>query len=409
MESPPPPSTPDETPDGTPDGSPPPDPGYTDEQATDTPTEQTTEIEEVTTALQGEKERAPEELASAVDTLISIVSAVETPETLAQDRQGVIESAENLASALAVISDPNTPRELKEELTAIVQQVTSTLEVVHGPRVPSESRSMLILVVKRTTSTLDLICDSKTPQKLRGMLIGIVKDTNYALERSPETRNGSTRSPNSNESRAPAQDAEIRMLLGSSSAIVSDRRTPTGEREKLADVTQQVSSLLRKATDPGTSQEERSEARKELDERTARMKDQQEESASAQERPEESLGKAAAVCTSAIFESTPESTLMRGMKRLVPAEWEDEGVKDFWKAQERSNDQLDVLAQLRNNEHSHAPFEVAPLITELAELVPHDKLFGSLGPSALSCEQTASYLDEEFGITVGTWLTKGGM
>lgn len=406
MESPPPPPS---TPDETPDGSPPPDPGYTDEQATDTPTEQTTEIEEVTTALEEEKERAPEELESAVDTLISVVSAVESPETLAQDRQAVIESAENLAAALAVLSDPNTPRELKEELTAIVQQVTSTLEVVHGPRVPSESRSMLILVVKRTTSTLDLICDTKTPQKLRGMLIGIVKDTNYALERSPEgARTGSTRSPDSNESRAPAQDAEIRMLLGSSSAIVSDRKTPPGEQEKLADVTQHVSSLLRKATDPGTSQEERSEARKELDERTARMKDQQEQSASAQERPEESLGKAAAVCTSAIFESTPESALMRGMKRLVPAEWEDEGVKDFWKAQEKSNDQLDVLAQLRNNEHSHAPFEVAPLITELAELVPHDKLFGSLGPSALSCQQTASYLDEEFGITVGTWLTKGG-
>jgi hypothetical protein len=123
---------------------------------------------------------------------------------------------------------------------------------------------------------------------------------------------------------------------------------------------------------------------------------------------DESLGKAAAFCTSAVFESASESSIIRGLEKLVPAQWEDEGVKDFFKAQEKSNDQLDVLAQLRNNERSQAPFEVVPLVTALAEIVPRDRLFGSLGGSALSCQQTASYLDEKFGVTVGTWLTRAG-
>ena len=77
------------------------------------------------------------------------------------------------------------------------------------------------------------------------------------------------------------------------------------------------------------------------------MKDQQEESAAAQKRPKESLGKAAAFCTSAIFESTRESALIKGLKPLVPDQWEEEGVKDFWEAKEKNNQTLDVLAQLR--------------------------------------------------------------
>ncbi|MFI1418117.1 hypothetical protein ACH4VX_08995 [Streptomyces sp. NPDC020731] len=364
----------------------------------------------MTTDLNEEKEKVPEELASAVDTLTDIVSALDAPETLPQDREGIIESVENLATALEVISDPSTPPELRKQLTALVKQVTSTLETVHGSQVPPEERSMLILVVNRTTSTLDVICDPRTPQELRGSLIAIVEETNYALETSPDgTQSGSangSQSPDQGEGSDQGQSTT--MLLGSSSEIMHDRRTPPREREQLATITQQVSSLLKKVTDPKTSQEERSEAKKKLDERTTRMKEQQEESASAQDRPEESLGKAAAFCASAIFESTSESSLMRGLEKLVPAQWEDEGVKDFYKAKEKSEDQLDILAQLRNNEDSQAPFDVVPLVTALAELVPRDRLFGDLGGSALSCQQTASYLDEEFGVTVGTWLTRAG-
>ncbi|MER7192860.1 hypothetical protein [Streptomyces flaveolus] len=359
------------------------------------------DIDEATTTLNEEKEKVPQELASTVDTLISIVSAVEDPKTSPQDREGVVETAKNLSTALAAIMDPRTPPELRKELTAIVKQVTSTLETVSGPRIPAEERSMLILVIKRTTSTLDMICAPKTPPGVRGQMITTVKDTTSAAK----TSHGAQA-----ESAAASQNAPHGTLVavGASHEIMHDRRTPPKERAQLADITLPVSALLKKINDPDTSKEERSEAEKDLKDKSARMKDQQEESASAQERPEESLGKAAAFCTSAIFESTPESALMRGLKKLVPPQWEDEGVKDFWKAKEESDDALDVLAQLRNNEHTHGSFEVVPLITELAEIVPKDKLFGTLGGSALSCKQTATYLEEEFGVTVGSWLTKTG-
>ncbi|MFC9056982.1 hypothetical protein ACFTXB_02865 [Streptomyces sp. NPDC057074] len=354
----------------------------------------------MTTTLNEEKDRVPEELTSTVEKLISIISTVKDPDTLPQDRQGVIESAENLSAALAAVNDPGTPPELRKDLTAIVKQVTSVLGVAGDTRVPDEERSTLILVGKRTTSTLDMICDRKTPQDVRGQMVSTAKDTTQVAELTES-------SPAATGAKQQKQyNLSALSPLGASSSIAGDRRTPPKEREQLTEITQQVSALLKKSNDSGASPDERSEAKKELEDKTSRMKDQQEQSASAQDRPEESLGKAAAFCTSAIFESTPESDLVRGLKKLIPAQWEAEGVKDFWKAKDKSNDTLDVLAQLRNNENTNGPFEVVPLITELAELVPHDKLFGTLGASALSCEQTATYLDEQFGVSVDTWLSK---
>src|SRR5690606_24302834 len=141
--------------------------------------------------------------------------------------------------------------------------------------------------------------------------------------------------------------------VSSSSDIMHDQRTPDDERERLAETTEQVSALLKKISDPATSQQDRSEAEKELDEKTSRMKDQQEDAAEAQKRAKESLGKAAALCTSAVFETAGEAELMDGLAELVPAQWEDEGVKDFWKAEEKSDETLDVIAQLRSNEQAH--------------------------------------------------------
>ncbi|MFI8089360.1 hypothetical protein ACIF9R_13740 [Streptomyces sp. NPDC086080] len=368
-------------------------------------------IDEATSTLNEQKDQVPEELAPAVETLISVVARVDDPRTLAQDRQGVVESAEHLSTALAAISDPSTPPELRKELTAIVKQVTSALEVVSDPGVAPEERSMLILVIKRTTSTLDMICEPKTPPEVRDPMIATVMDANHLAESSQrhlvaDSTHASQIPPASSDT--PQNTPEALQGVGASMEVARDPRTPPKDREELARVTQQVSALMKKINDPGTSQQERSEAGKELEEKTSRMKNEQEEAAAAQERPRESLGKAAAFCTSAVFESTRESDLMEGLKKLVPAQWEEEGVKDFWKAEEKSDDMLDVLAQLRSNEHAHGPFEVVPLITALAELVPRDKLFGTLGGSALYCEQTAKYLDEESGVTVGTWLTKTG-
>lgn len=410
-DSPEPETSPSSKPSGTPETEPS-DPDDTDGQTSDPPPEQKVEIDEATTTLNEEKERVPEELASTVEKLISIISTVKDPDTLPQDRQGVIESAENLSTALAAINDPGTPPELRKDLTAIVKQVTSALGAAGDTRVPAEERSTLILVIKRTTSTLDMICDPKTPQDVRGQMISTAKDTTYVAESSStvESSPGAESSPAAESSAANTGSKQATsntlVSLSASSDIARDGRTPPKEREQLTEITQQVSALLKKSNDSGASPDERSEAKKELEDKTSRMKDQQEQSASAQDRPEESLGKAAAFCTSAIFESTPESDLVRGLKKQIPAQWEAEGVKDFWKAKDKSNDTLDVLAQLQNNENTNGPFEVVPLITELAELVPHDKLFGTLGASALSCEQTATYLDEKFGVTVDTWLSK---
>ncbi|MGX1267297.1 hypothetical protein [Streptomyces phaeoluteigriseus] len=350
------------------------------------------------------KERVPEELVPTVETLITIMDAVENPDTSPQDRQGVIESTEELSATLTAISDANTPPELRAELTTIVKQATSVLEVVNSPRGDGEERSELVLVMKRSTSTLDVIRDPNTSQRLRGQLIAIVKDTTFAAGGAPDVSSAGS----ADDSQKQGGRQTIRRTLppvSSSEDIIQDPRTPPKEREDLAEITQRVTALLKKIGDSGTSREERSKATKELDENTSRMKDQQEESASAQKRPKESLGKAAAFCTSAIFESIPESALVRGLKNLVPAPWAAEGVKDFWKAEEKGNEMLDVLAQLRNDENTRSPFEVVPLITELAEVVPHDRLYGRLGGSASFCQQTAVYLDEEFGVTVGPWLT----
>jgi hypothetical protein len=212
------------------------------------------------------------------------------------------------------------------------------------------------------------------------------------------------------ESEGAQPVVSVAMLAGASTEIIQDKMTPQSSREKLAKSTRQVSRLLRKSSDPRASHEERSQARKALKDRTSRLKDEQEEAATAAApdgaQPDESLGKAAEVCINAIFKAVPEPTLIHGLKGLVPAKWRDEGVKDFWKSKVKSDELLDVLAQLRNDQQDRAEFKVVPLITELAQLVPREELFSMLTVSALSCEQTASYLDEEFGITVGTWLTE---
>ncbi|WP_432885282.1 hypothetical protein [Streptomyces sp. CA-251251] len=400
------PAEPDSDPPGEPsEDSPPPDTDTTDGQTSAPSPDRETGIAEATTDLEGMRQDVPEELTATVDTLLTLVSTVKSPETSPQDRQGVVESTEHLTTALAAINDPQTPPELRRELTSVVKQVTSTLRVVSDPRAPAEERSMLILVVKRSTSTLPLICAPGTPQELRDKMIAGVKDSAFAAEHSAD---GGESAHSPEGSGAPAPDATVRRALpgkSGSDEITQDERTPPEERERLVTATQQVSALLKKISDPETSSEERAEATRDLDDKTARMKDQQEQAASAQERPEESLGKAAAVCTSAIFDSTSESALARGLEKLVPPDWEGEGIKDFWKAEEKTDDRLEVLAQLRNNENARGPFDVVPLITELAEIVPHDELFGSLGGSALSCKQTATYLEEKFGITVGTWLS----
>ncbi|MEV1064221.1 hypothetical protein [Streptomyces sp. NPDC050263] len=321
--------------------------------------------------------------------MTTTLETVEDPETTPQDRQAVIESTKELTSTLAVISDDSTPPELQEQLTPLVKQVTATLEVGNDPSVPPEDRSRLLLVVKRTASALDAIRAPETPQNLRGQLIDIVADANSALE----------------TSRGTEETGTTLMMTSTSAELGLDQDTRPADRPGLVDDAQQGNQLAKHMNDPRTPPEEQAEARQELRDRTPRMKDRQEDAASAQRLPEASLGRAAEVCTNAIFNAKPERELAKGLEDLVPQKWDTEGVKDFWKAKEERDDSLDVLAQLQNDEHTHAPFPVAPLITELAELIPGDDLLSTLGGKpASSCRQTAVYLEADAGITVTPWL-----
>ncbi|MEU3620207.1 hypothetical protein ABZ725_49240 [Streptomyces sp. NPDC006872] len=335
--------------------------------------------------------------------MTTTLEAVEDPATTPQDRQAVIESTKELTATLAVISDDSAPDELQEQLTPLVKQVTATLEVGTDPSVPPEERSRILLVVKRTTSVLGAIRSPETPQNLRGQLIAIVTDANSALEMS---RGG--------------EETGTALMLTSTSAELgleqdtphsdqptphSDTPTPDADRQELVDDAQQGNQLVKKMSDPRTSPQERAEAREELRDRTPRMKGRQEAAASAHSLPEAPLGKAAEACTNAIFNAKSERELAKGLEDLVPRKWDTEGVKDFWKAKEERDDSLDILAQLQNDERTHAPFPVAPLITELAELIPGDDLLSTLGRKpASSCRQTAVYLQADAGITVTPWL-----
>jgi hypothetical protein len=286
---------------------------------------------------------------------------------------------------------------MREQLTGLVKQVTSTLTVGGDPRVPLEERSLIILVVKRATTTMGLICDPETPDELRGWLVTTVQQLSYALAQGQDSEQ--VRSA----ARGGQEIGPTALEVSNAAATAADPKTPEENREELARTTSEISSLLKKISSPSTSQEEKTQAEEAIRDRATRMNEQHEEAASAQGRPEEPLGKAAVVCVNAIFEAPPEDTLVRALRNLVPPKWGTEGVKDFWKTKDEGNDQLDVSAQLENNEHVHAPFEIAPLITVLAEIVPESKLLATLGKSARYCLSTADYLDEE-GIPVGTWI-----
>ncbi|MEU1940788.1 hypothetical protein ACH49O_40725 [Streptomyces coeruleorubidus] len=399
--TPPPPTASEPTDTSSSGGTPPPDSsdnssdtGDTEQQGSDPPAEQTKQIEDVTTSLNETKDGLPEELAATVDELTTTLEAVAAPETSLQDRQEVIESAQQLTTALTTIGGDGASDELREQLGTLVQQVSSTLMVGHDPEVPPEERSFLLVVVKRTTSALDMICDPETPEELRGHLIAVVDQLNYVLESS--------------------WDGELvrsfAMLAGSSVDWITAPETPPEVQNALAESTRKGTEKLVEINGLAASQEDRAKTRQdpeeELKKQAARMSDQQQRAASAHDQPDESLSEAAMVCTSAIFESEAESNLIQQLGSLIPENWGTEGVKDFWKAEVQGDELLDVLAQLQNDERVRAPFEIPQLITELADLVPGSELLGTLGKKSLYCRETASVLDQDFGITAGTWLAE---
>jgi hypothetical protein len=350
---------------------------------------QNIEIETATATLKAAGENAPAELAPAVEQLTATLKAVQDPKTSPQEREEVTEIAQQVTSALAVISNPETPPELREQLTVIVRQVASAVEGSLDPRVPPELRATIISTAEQATSVLGLISDPKTPPELKEPVTLIGKQLTATLEQS--------QAPETHWIARPAAD------VGGATEMISE--TPPKQQPALVEATAQAASSLPKLGDPSGSTDERAKAQEVFRQQTAEMKKQKEEAASARGVPDVPLGEAAEVCTNAIFTTVSDRALGLSLKTLLPSKWEIEGVQDFWKAREKEDDSLDVIAQLRNGEHADEPFNVGKLTTRLAELVPARDLFGTIGTPALHCLQAAWHLDQA-GITAGTWVEK---
>jgi hypothetical protein len=177
------------------------------------------------------------------------------------------------------------------------------------------------------------------------------------------------------------------------------------KRDALVGTAYEQSKQLRVLTDPKTSSEERSEAAQDMEERSTQLSDQQDDAGPDSGEPEDPIGKSAQGCANAIFETKADRTLAQRLKNLIPESWSQEEVKDFWKTQNMGNEQLDVYVQLQNDTYVHAPIEISSLIVKLAELVPRSELQSAIGPpDSARCLWTAWYLDEDFGVAVGSWL-----
>ncbi|MDN0196803.1 hypothetical protein [Streptomyces sp. S.PNR 29] len=333
-------------------------------------------------------EEAPGELVPALEHLSATLREVEDPGTSPQDRQEVLSSTHEVIALLEKIDDPGTPRELRRQLTELVQQTTSTLEMGQDPEVPPEERRMITWVTQQTARVFPLFGDPNTPQDQQEQLAGTANRMLTALAEGHDKK----------------EVAKVARDMGAAMNQIGDPDTPKRERKGLAKSTHQVGESLEKLSDPSSSTEEKAEARKALEKEVARMQEEQKKAASAQNLPDVSLGKAAEVCTSAAFSMVPERALNWGLSILLPERWDTEGVKDFWIATEQGNESLKVTAQLQNDEYANAPFETARLVTQLAELLPADRLVETIGNPSLYCLQSAWRLHEELGIRAGTWL-----
>ncbi|MFC8245695.1 hypothetical protein [Streptomyces chartreusis] len=357
----------------------------------------------MTATLNARRDDVPEELKSSVDSLTDTLRAVAAPEEKPQDRGAVTESARALASTLGVIVDDGTPAGLRDQLTGLVKQVTAALEAGQEPDVPAEDRSRLFMVSARTTSALDMIADTDTPQKVRTQLATIVEDLNYAMEHTNgggET--GRTGVPVSASIGYLVDSAPPQHSTGSNTA--GQRESGSGDQRELLNRSERTGQEMRRASDPDSSQEERSEARGEMRRQTARMKDEQRKAAADQESTDAPLGEAAEGCANAIFNTVSERRLSNGLKDLTPQSWDSVGVKDFWKASADEKSMLDVRAFLRNDQNTHAPFLVEDLIVSLADFVRVDELNTAVGgSSAARCKQSAQYLEENRGVIAGDW------
>ncbi|MFI2424580.1 hypothetical protein ACH5A7_10845 [Streptomyces sp. NPDC018955] len=335
--------------------------------------------------------------------LTDVLETVGDPDVPPQEREGVIESAQDIAATLDVINDPGTPAEVREKLIGVVKRMISALDTVSDPSVPAEERAVTVLTVRRCTSVLDLIGASGTPREPREHLVNSINQVYQVLVPDEGSYPAPGESPAKRGISAAPQPRQDAATIGVALETSGRSETSEGNRIGLAQTADEASSSLQDSSDPTVSDEDREEARKEADEQLARLNEQLKKVALAQGLPDAPLGESAEVCTNAVFGSVSERSLTRGLEKTIPARWNSEGVKDYWKAEESGSDALDVQVQLRNNTYDNTPIEVAQLITRLDHVVPADKLFGTIGVPGLHCLQSARHLDRQ-GVEVETWL-----
>ncbi|MFF9404243.1 hypothetical protein ACF1B0_01745 [Streptomyces anandii] len=361
----------------------------------------------MTGELNEKKQKAPAELVPSVEQLTATLRAVETPHTPPQDRDAVIRGAQAVSSTLDVISRPGTPPALREQLTGLVRAVVSTLGAGNDPGTPAPDRHAVFLIAEGSASVLGVIGDRRTPQGLREDLAGIVHDvTSVATGRAPGSPGEARRIRGVRTGPEDTESLGVAGSLANQLSLISDPGTSGEGRKDVARATHDASSSLDGANRSGASDEDRDQARKKLPGRVEQTRRQVEKELSAQSLPDVPLDKAAVQCTGSVFKHASEAAVGRHVEDLLPEEWNSEGVKEFWKAQEKDSDFLEVFTQLRNEKLADAPARIAQLIPRLADVVPAGDLFWILGPPSLHCLRAAAQLDEYSGIESGSWVKK---
>ncbi|WP_344012602.1 hypothetical protein [Streptomyces thermospinosisporus] len=359
-------------------------------------TAQKRKVDQVTSKLEKLVVEAPEELTSSVEQLTTLLEKTSSARTSPQERKGIVETAQELADALETINAAGIPGEVRKDLIAAVKRLVSALDVASDPGVPPEQRGMAVLIVRRSAAVLELIADRGTPEDVREHLSRTVGQLTGALTMDDEAK--------ALLAGAPKSGLQPASRIGVGLSTVAQSETTDGRRKDLADATDDASKSLEESDDPTRSEEERAEARKELDRQLRRLEKLLGEEAVARGLPDTPLDKAAELCTDAVFESVSDRKLAGELGPISPAQWSEEGVKDYWRSEQSEGASLDVHAQLRNDKYDEAQFRIAQLISRLAEkVVPARDLIPTIGTPGLQCLQSARILDGQ-GVGTGTWF-----
>ncbi|MFE2263844.1 superantigen-like protein SSL4 [Streptomyces griseosporeus] len=390
--TPPSPSTPDNSdssPSPTPDDTTPPSGEVGGAPAVAAVEQQQQEAGNLATDLDDKKADVPEDLVSSVDQLTGVLEAVNDTQTPPQERDGAVRSARQVDNALDAIADPGTPDAVRDRLTALVPQVSAALDAANGSQTPPESGA-LGLIVARTASVLRVVTDQDTPADVEATLVDGAENLLSAVQNG--TPIGNEGAEAAADTRAAGGQLEWKMLVSNGLETAGNPNTPEDERKGLANSAHEGSE-----TQPGDPESEQ---------KKLRLKKDLREAISEQGLPDEPLGKAAEVCTNSVFESVLDTTLADDLEPLTPETWNSEGIRDFWKSREAANDSLDVIAQLQNDKLDNTALAIKRMIPQLADSLPADELYSSLGMRARDCLQAAAQLDDEMGVQSGSWLSE---